>query len=253
MDRNENHTVENPRQNANFFSILTFSWAWKTFLLGYYRDFTEKDLIVPLRNHSSRLLGNKLENSWHKETQKSKKNDNFRPSLLRALIKCFGTEVVVVGFFQGINELVINMFRPFILGKVLSYFDHTSMMSTSAGICWATAHFVSSIIHTVIDNHSLYCLRLVEIKIQTACSSLIYRKVLRMSRRFLENKTTIGQINNLMNIDIKSVNCSVFQIHYAWIVPIQLLIVAYMVCQNVTLLASGGILIFLLVAFLQDL
>lgn len=67
-------------------------------------------------------------------------------------------------------------------------------MSTGVGICWAAAHFISSIIHTVINNHSLYALRLVEIKIQTACSSFIYRKVLRMSRRSLGDKTTIGQV-----------------------------------------------------------
>ena len=67
-------------------------------------------------------------------------------------------------------------------------------MKPNVAMYWATALSINYIIHSVIYHHSEEILKLVEIKIQTACSSLLYRKVLRISRRSLKTKTTIGQV-----------------------------------------------------------
>ncbi|KAJ8954553.1 hypothetical protein NQ318_000787 [Aromia moschata] len=45
------------------FAVL--SWLLPYFVKGYKRDLTEDDLYAPMKDHDSKMLGNKLEAEWN--------------------------------------------------------------------------------------------------------------------------------------------------------------------------------------------
>jgi ATP-binding cassette, subfamily C (CFTR/MRP), member 4 len=53
--------LENPRENANIFSILTFWWTIDLFKTGYRKVLELNDLFKPLKVDESASLGDRLE------------------------------------------------------------------------------------------------------------------------------------------------------------------------------------------------
>lgn len=58
MDRN---LPNNPRENANFLSKLTFFWMISLFKRGYRKSLELQDLYKPLIDDRSAVLGDRLE------------------------------------------------------------------------------------------------------------------------------------------------------------------------------------------------
>lgn len=98
-----------------------------TFWTGYKRDLEITDLCVPLKEHTSSILGNKIADAWNKECQIYEKqkeelllrigNDNHdkrrekklkQPSLLRVIIKCFGLPIMMYGLILAVMEIVLR-------------------------------------------------------------------------------------------------------------------------------------------------
>ena len=77
--------------------------------MGFKRELEVTDLYSPLDEHASRLLGNKMSRLWKQELERCKKsNIKSTPSLLRVLVRCFGCDIIVFGFFLGILEFVVK-------------------------------------------------------------------------------------------------------------------------------------------------
>jgi ATP-binding cassette subfamily C (CFTR/MRP) protein 4 len=53
--------IKNPRQNANFLSILTFWWTLNLFKKGYSKVLEIGDLFSPVNDDLSERLGDRLE------------------------------------------------------------------------------------------------------------------------------------------------------------------------------------------------
>ncbi|XP_018374238.1 PREDICTED: probable multidrug resistance-associated protein lethal(2)03659, partial [Trachymyrmex cornetzi] len=128
----------NPRADANIFSILTFSWILRTFWVGYRRDLEVTDLYTPLKEHTSDILGIKIAKAWEKEwkgyqcrleqvakcgSQKKVKE----PSLMRVLIRCFGFKTLLCGTFMAVIETLLRIVQPLLLGQMLLYFNTTGI------------------------------------------------------------------------------------------------------------------------------
>lgn len=80
------------------FCILIYSWIFPVFSNARRSEYDAGDLYKPLKSHKSDVLGDKLCKAWEDEI-KSKKATGKRPSLLRASIRVFGGEFMLLGFF----------------------------------------------------------------------------------------------------------------------------------------------------------
>ncbi|KAK5646964.1 hypothetical protein RI129_005428 [Pyrocoelia pectoralis] len=87
-------------------------------------------------------------------------------------------------------------------------------------------------------------------KMRVACCSLVYRKVLRLSKAAL-GETTIGQMVNLLSNDVNRFDIAVLFAQYLCIGPLQVLAASYFMYQQVGVSAIIGVIALLLFVPLQ--
>ncbi|XP_014214762.1 probable multidrug resistance-associated protein lethal(2)03659 [Copidosoma floridanum] len=247
MEKNEKQDVKNPRQGANFLSAITFKWLFGTYLTGYRRELEETDLYSPLHEHSSRYLGNKISRYWQKELDRCEKSHAKRkPSLFRVLVRCFGCDVMMIGLCLGFLEFCIRTSQPIILANLLKYFKKDSEMEQSTALIWGTGIVVGVFLDCLISHPAGQGLMHIGMKIRVACCSLIYRKLLKISKVVSEGETSVGQMINLVSNDVNRLDYSCFTLHYIWIAPVQTILVSYLLVRKVHIAALGGILTLLI-------
>lgn len=61
MEQSEQKNADNPKENANFVSILTFWYTFGLFKKGYNKVLEINDLFRPLKVDESGSLGDRLE------------------------------------------------------------------------------------------------------------------------------------------------------------------------------------------------
>ncbi|XP_058798977.1 probable multidrug resistance-associated protein lethal(2)03659 isoform X2 [Phymastichus coffea] len=119
-------------------------------------------------------------------------------------------------------------------------------MEREEAFYWGTGIILGVLLDCIIGHPASQGLMHMGMKIRVATCSLIYRKTLRVSKSAFEGETSIGQMVNLLSNDVNRLDYSVFSIHYIWIAPIQTALVSYLLYQEVSLSAVGGILFLLI-------
>ncbi|XP_036143538.1 multidrug resistance-associated protein 4 [Monomorium pharaonis] len=231
MDSTKVRSKPNPREKANIVSILFWWWTISLFKTGYKKDLEPEDLFDPLKVDRSNLLGDRLEKRWNIELENSKKRKR-RPSLLKTIFRTFLWEYSMLGILQVLNEFVLRLSMPLLLGGLLRYFRKDSLelyenaLWYGAGICVATGIYVISGNQTIFGAFHLGA------QVRVAICSLIYRKALCLSETAL-GETAPGKVVNLVANDVNRFDYVTVLIHYMWSAPISALIVAYILYLEV--------------------
>ena len=89
-----------------------------------------------------------------------------------------------------------------------------------------------SALYTVIHHTYFNGVYVVGMKVRIACSSLLYRKALKLSQSAMA-QTTGGQMVNLLSNDVRRFDTAVIQGHYLWAGPLQLAIVTALLYQRI--------------------
>ncbi|KAJ3634109.1 hypothetical protein MTP99_011017 [Tenebrio molitor] len=235
-----------PQQRANLLSKLFFCWALPLFVKGFKKDLTEDDLYGPLKSHESRRLGDKLEETWIKET-----NLHRRPSFWRTLVKVYGLEISLYGIVILIQELIVKMAHPLLIGRLMAYYDplQTEVTKDKAYL-YACGIIVISLINVLITHSYFFGLQHLGMRIRVAACSLIYRKALKLSKSALV-ETTVGQMVNLMSNDVNRFDFLVLHVHHLVIAPLEAIVVIYLLYATVDAAALAGAGLLLLFVPLQ--
>ncbi|XP_020296897.1 multidrug resistance-associated protein 4-like isoform X1 [Pseudomyrmex gracilis] len=250
MDSTTIKSKPNPREKANVVSILLWWWTINLFKTGYRKNLEIEDLYDPLKTDRSNVLGDRLEKHWKVELENSKKRKR-KPSLLITIFLTFLKEYSILGIIQVLNEFVIRLGTPFLLGGLLRYFRKDSVelleiaLAYGAGICIATA------VNVLSGSQALFGAFHVGAKVRVAVCSVVYRKALRLSKTAL-NETAAGKVVNLVANDVNRFDLVSILIHYMWSAPLQALIVAYILYHEVGISGLIGAFATLLVVPLQS-
>nr|XP_054302515.1 ATP-binding cassette sub-family C member 4 isoform X3 [Pongo pygmaeus]XP_054385521.1 ATP-binding cassette sub-family C member 4 isoform X4 [Pongo abelii] len=97
----------NPLQDANLCSRVFFWWLNPLFKIGHKRRLEEDDMYSVLPEDRSQHLGEELQGFWDKEVLRAE-NDAQKPSLTRAIIKCYWKSYLVLGIFTLIEALRLS-------------------------------------------------------------------------------------------------------------------------------------------------
>jgi ATP-binding cassette subfamily C (CFTR/MRP) protein 4 len=213
---------------------------------GLKIDLSDNDLYGPLKSHRSESLGSKLHKAW-----KNEKNLHTTPSLRRTVVKVYFGEFIFFTFFTLIQELVVKMGQPLLVGKLMEYYipNQTDITKNQAYV-YASGIIVLSLINNIFQHSCFFGLQHLALKMQIACRSLIYRKALKLSKMSME-ESTVGQMVNLMSNDVSRFQYICLHLHHIVIAPIQTIIVLYLLFATVNASAMVGVALLLAYVPLQ--
>ncbi|XP_036142951.1 multidrug resistance-associated protein 4-like isoform X2 [Monomorium pharaonis] len=263
MDKNTNDMKENPRETANILSILFFWWMRELFMTGAKRDLEESDIYRPVKGDESEKLTDHLEKYWNRELDKLKNLEftmskdgqkvplkgDARPRLYKAIFNAFWLPCFIIGVYQFIPYSIIRLSIPIFQSWIIDYFarDPTGKNKVELNdvLIYIACLILCSIICLLIIQHSAMLSLQFGMRIRVACSSLLYRKLLRLNRTSI-NQTGTGQIINLLSNDVIRFDQLTKFLNFIWIMPLQITIIGYITWQKIgfsTLIGIGSLLI----------
>ena len=93
------------------------------------------------------------------------------------------------------------MCQPVFLAKLLVFFNTGESLTNNDVYYWAAGLVLCLIIHGIIFNLCLHEMTHMGMKIRVACTTMIYRKILRMSKISIEQGATVGQVRFITLIE----------------------------------------------------
>ncbi|XP_076290649.1 ATP-binding cassette sub-family C member 4 isoform X2 [Lasioglossum baleicum] len=225
MDSSSVKSNPNPRVKASLVSVLLWWWTIGLFKTGYKKVLQTDDLYDPLKTDRSHVLGDRLDKQWEIELEKSRKSKRG-PSFLRAIFRTFLWEYTLLGLMQIINEFVLRLGTPILLGGLLRYFKKNSTETYETALLYAGGICIATFLSVVSFNQAMFGAFHVGAKIRVAACSVVYRKALRLSKTAL-GETAPGKVVNLVANDVNRFDLVSIFIHYMWSAPLSGLIIAY--------------------------
>lgn len=193
--------------------------------------------IMPADN--SELLGDKLEENWTNEVHAAKK-DGRKPKFFTALKKMFIWSFFYYGGWILLLTSVVRIVQIYTLGLFIWNFDPRAASTQEKAYLYASGMIALGILNVLITHHTNLGLMEIGMRVRIASSSLVYRKILRLSS---STGTTPGQIINLLSNDVSKFEQLFMYLHYIWILPIQGAIIAFLIWQSVGIASLAGVLL----------
>ncbi|XP_032773586.1 multidrug resistance-associated protein 4 [Rattus rattus] len=242
----------NPLQDANLCSRLFFWWLNPLFKAGHKRRLEEDDMFSVLPEDRSKHLGEELQGYWDKEVLRAKK-DARKPSLTKAIVKCYWKSYLILGIFTLIEETT-RVVQPIFLGKIIDYFekydpDDSAALHTAYG--YAGVLSLCTLILAILHHLYFYHVQCAGMRIRVAMCHMIYRKALRLSNSAM-GKTTTGQIVNLLSNDVNKFDQVTIFLHFLWAGPLQAIGVTVLLWVEIGISCLAGMAILVILLPLQS-
>ena len=108
----------NPRDTANFFSVLVFGWIQSLLTKGRKKTLEDKDLFPLLKNSDTKQLTDFTNSEWRKEIEDANKNRRS-PRLWIVLLRFVPVRTYFLMSFVFILKAVALVVLPLTLGLFL--------------------------------------------------------------------------------------------------------------------------------------
>uniref|UniRef100_A0A9L0T494 Multidrug resistance-associated protein 4 n=1 Tax=Equus caballus TaxID=9796 RepID=A0A9L0T494_HORSE len=242
----------NPLQDANLCSRVFFWWLNPLFKIGHKRRLEEDDMYTVLPEDRSKHLGEELQGCWDKEVLRAK-TDARKPSLTKAIIKCYWRSYLVLGIVTFIEE-VIKIIQPIFLGKIIDYFekyDPTDSAALYETYGYAFVLTACTLILAILHHLYFYHVQCAGMRLRVAMCHMIYRKALRLSNVAM-GKTTTGQIVNLLSNDVNKFDQVTIFLHFLWAGPLQAIAVTGLLWMEIGISCLAGMAVLVILLPLQS-
>uniref|UniRef100_A0A0K8REL7 Putative multidrug resistance-associated protein/mitoxantrone resistance protein abc superfamily n=1 Tax=Ixodes ricinus TaxID=34613 RepID=A0A0K8REL7_IXORI len=216
---------------------LVFAYAWRIVLLGYRNqlelsslNLLEKDLKASTVSAAFREATTKKQVSRKRVDEAEAVGytlDQKRRPLSALLFKVCQWEVFVSGMIRAL--WVLNNFLPVLmLGYLLVYIE--TKQDGWDGYAYALAYAFSQLVGGFLSAHHDYIIALGAYKVQSALTSALYRKVLRISSSS-RHRYTSGEIMNMVSVDVEQVGHLILLCHNSWDVLLRIVLTLVLLWQ----------------------
>uniref|UniRef100_A0A803TMZ5 ABC-type glutathione-S-conjugate transporter n=1 Tax=Anolis carolinensis TaxID=28377 RepID=A0A803TMZ5_ANOCA len=218
-----------PESRASFLSRITFWWFAGTIWKGYWKPLQREDLwSLAKENSSEEIVANVLphpnttSHQTARETALLLQPENSKSKLLlKSFWSVFGTY-----FILGTLCLVAGDVFLFLIPKTLSVFlDFISAPEAPSwkGYFYAAAMFLLACLQTLFEQQYMYMCLVLGVRLKTAITGLVYRKLLVMSNA-AKKEATVGEIVNLVSVDVQKLMDLIIYFNGTWLAPIRIVI-----------------------------
>lgn len=222
------------------------------FKIGHQRRLEEDDMYSVLPEDRSKHLGEELQGYWNKEVLRAEK-ESQKPSLTKAIIRCYWKSYLVLGIFTLIEEGT-KVVQPIFLGKIISYFENYDATDTAAlheAYIYATVLTACTLLLAILHHLYFYHVQCAGMRLRVAMCHMIYSKALRLSNTAM-GKTTTGQIVNLLSNDVNKFDQVTIFLHFLWAGPLQAIAVTALLWMEIGISCLAGMAVLLVLLPLQS-
>uniref|UniRef100_A0A182MTX2 Uncharacterized protein n=1 Tax=Anopheles culicifacies TaxID=139723 RepID=A0A182MTX2_9DIPT len=241
----------NPRQHANFLSILTFWWTADMFRKGYSQTFEISDLYTPLEEDRADRLGDRLERQWNRQLELGRQTPSCSPSLVRAIFRTLWKEWLTLSILALLAEVVLRLLQPIFLGRMLLYFREGSNMTREDALYYAGCMVAVRAIIVLCDNQYGIISVLTGVKAKIAVCSVVYRKSLRLARNALGD-TSPGKMVNLMSNDVNRFDIASYLVCFMWTSPLVMVLAAALLWYEIGWSGVMGLIAIVIITPIQS-
>ncbi|XP_017777878.1 PREDICTED: probable multidrug resistance-associated protein lethal(2)03659 [Nicrophorus vespilloides] len=213
-----------PEVNANVFSAMFFWYQNSISLPGKNKMLEEADLYNTAAADLADPLGQTLDEYWKIEVAKARRRRK-KPSLLKALYKTFVAAYMGYGLMLFIQCIIFKMLQPIIMFRLIHYFMYPSESGIKFGIMKAAIFVVVAFLNVLMYHHTLLGCHKIGTRCKIACSSLIYKKFLKLSLVTIHNKQLQNEVTTLLNKQTRMLEKVPVFLHFVWITPLQIMII----------------------------
>ena len=136
------------------------------------------------------------------------------------------------------------------LGKLLEYFLHETPTSQNQAFVYGLIIVTSVVLRVLSFQFYMMEAYSIGLKVRTACSSLIYRKLLRF-KILTKQKIALGQLINMLSNDVEKYEFATGFFHRMWIAVLKLAIGTTLLSLSSGLKGVAGIAVLGLIIFFQ--
>ncbi|CAD6187004.1 unnamed protein product [Caenorhabditis auriculariae] len=229
--RGKGETAQSPELDSSFLNRLTLWWfneiPWK----GAKRDLEPEDVFDLNEGSKTKHLCDLWEQFWEPRRQeyvlqksvwKRDKNDTKKvplPSVVGTLFRMFRWEFLLATALKFTSD-TLQFASPFLLNELIGFVSDSNAPFWK-GFAYSILMFSSSELRSFLLNGYFYIMFRMGIKIQTAMTAAVYKKTLYLSNAARREKT-VGEIVNLMAIDVERFQLITPQIQQFWSCPYQI-------------------------------
>ncbi|KAF1315493.1 Canalicular multispecific organic anion transporter 2, partial [Globisporangium splendens] len=228
-----------PQDQAWCLSKAFLSWVGPLMTLGHRKTLDTEDIWELRTPLQAEVV-----------SQQFSANYNASKSIPKSFFHMFGFRFALTGvaFFLA---MLCNLVGPVALNEVISGLT-TKEFSLENITLWVGLLFASQVFQALADNYASYDSEVIAIQFVGAMKTLLYRKSLRLSAEARKEKST-GDITNMYTADADSLLAAAFLVHQAWLIPLQIAVVSYMLYNVLDVAAFAGIAVIVLMLFLNNL
>lgn len=124
------------------------------------------------------------------------------------------------------------MIQPFVISKMLTLYDENITSENQGTIyLYATLLVLSSLLSILSYHYFVFQIAQIGMKMRIACSSLIYRKSLKLSQMAF-GKTSAGQIVNLLSNDVGRLENTIY-FNHLFMAPLETILVIILMYMSI--------------------
>ncbi|KAJ7389906.1 hypothetical protein OS493_028369 [Desmophyllum pertusum] len=168
---------ENPKKNANIFSILSFWWVGELLAIGNKRPLKNEDLFPLLDEDKTQTSTEKLQGTWNEEKASCASNkggNGYR--LLKALIRAFPYTDYMVILGMTLLGGICNVLQPVFLSLLLLELMTSSGEESWWAYIYAAGICLSSFVRAITIHQWNYQAKLMALRWKSATIGIIYKR-----------------------------------------------------------------------------
>ncbi|NXC38211.1 MRP1 protein, partial [Penelope pileata] len=255
-----------PEASSTFLSKITYWWfsglVWK----GYRQPLGVDDLWAVRKEDSSAEIVAWAEREWkkyHSRTKQKMESATFKKSgtaeaeetevllqsehsqsrpLLQAFWSMFGTYFLLSTLCLVICDIFLFSI-PKILSLFLEFIEDQEAPSWH-GYFYAFIMVLLACLQTLFEQRYMYMCLVLGLRLKTAVTGLVYRKILIMSNAS-RKAVTAGEIVNLVSVDVQKLMDLIIYFNGTWLAPIRIIICFVFLWQLLGPSALTSIVVFL--------
>ncbi|XP_056359573.1 ATP-binding cassette sub-family C member 6 isoform X2 [Oenanthe melanoleuca] len=268
----DNNPNQCPEASSSFLSKITYWWFSGLLWKGSQHALGVDDLWPVRKQDSSEEIVAWAEREWkkcHSRTQQKMESATFKKSqktdtgiaeaeeteallqskpsqsgpLLRMFWSMFGTYFLLSTVCLVICDVFLFS-TPRVLRLFLKFIEDQAAPSW-LGYFYAFSMFLLGCLQTLFEQHYMYRCLVLGLRLRTALTGLVYKKILVMSNASRKEATT-GEIVNLVSVDVQKLMDLIIYFNGTWLAPIRIIICFVFLWQLLGPSALTAIAVFLL-------